>query len=48
MYRKMFSGIVNSGELIPDKIKKSIPSIIDVQHIVVKRNNVAVITNTLI
>ena len=44
-------GVVRNWELArtdPDKIKENIPSIIDVQQIVVKRNNVEVKTNTLI
>ena len=36
------------GRTHPDEIKENIPSIIDVQHIVVKRNNVEVKTDTLI
>ena len=32
----------------PDEIKENIPSVIDVQQIVVKRSNVEVKTNTLI
>ena len=44
-------GVVRNWELArtdPDEIKENIPSIIDVQRIVVKRNNVEVKTNTLI
>ena len=44
-------GVVRNWELArtdPDEIKENIPSIIDVQQIVVKRNNVEVKTNTLI
>ena len=36
------------GRTDPDEIKENIPSIIDLQRIVVKRNNVEVKTNTLI
>ena len=37
------------GETIRnDKIKENIPSIVDVQRIVVKRNNMEIKTNTLI
>ena len=36
------------GRTHPDEIKENIPSIIDVQHIVVKRNIVEVKTDTLI
>ena len=44
-------GVVRNWELArtdPDEIKENIPSNIDVQRIVVKRNNVEVKTNTLI
>ena len=44
-------GVVRNRELArtdPDEIKENIPSIIDVQRIVVKRNNVEVKANTLI
>ena len=45
------NGVVRNWELArtdPDKIKETIPSIIDVQRIVVKNNNVEVKTNILI
>ena len=44
-------GVVRNLELArtdPDEIKENIPSIVDVQHIVVKRNNMKIKTNTLI
>ena len=44
-------GVVRNWELArtnPDEIKENIPSIVDVQHIVVKRNNMEIKTNTLI
>ena len=44
-------GVIRNWELArtdPDEIKENIPSIIDVQRILVKRNNVEVKTNTLI
>ena len=43
--------VVRNWELTrndPDEINENIPSIIDVQQIVVKRNNMEVKTNTLI
>ena len=44
-------GVVRNWKLAstdPDEIKENIPSIVDVQHIVVKRNNMEIKTNTLI
>ena len=44
-------GVVRNWELArtdPDEIKENIPSIVDVQRIVVKRNNMEIKTNTLI
>ena len=44
-------GVVRNWELVrtePDEIKENIPSIVDVQRIFVKRNNMEIKTNTLI
>ena len=44
-------GVVRNWELArtdPDEIEENIPSIVDVQRIVVKRNNMEIKTNTLI
>ena len=50
-FTNVSKGVVVNWELArtnPDEIKENIPSIINVQRIVVKRNNVEVKTNTLI
>ena len=44
-------GVVRNWELArtdPDEIKENVPSILDVQRIIIKRNNMEVKTNTLI